>query len=346
MDFRNWLPYLSLIFIGLSACQPEGQEAAPDVSGIEVEVRIRRFEQDLFTLDTNDLAAGLARLEAAYPTFSRIYFDNIIASRNPDVAPEGHEAYVQGFLTHPAVRHLYDTTQVLYRDLSGIEEQYRQAFQYFRYYFPRLPLPDITTFISEYSVAAFIYDSTSLGVGLDFFLGEDYPYQLYNPNNSNFSAYLTRTFNRDHLVSKSLLPLVEDLVGPPSGTRMLDLMIYNGKKLYLLDHLLPFVPDTVIMEVTEPQMEWLRSNELEMWAYFLSEDLLYSSEWQDIRKFVEYSPHSPGMPAEAPGRTANFVGWRIVEAFMRRQPDASLQDLLRAGDAQAILDRSRYKPGR
>lgn len=335
-----------MLLIGFSSCQPDDQELVPDVSGIEVDVQIRRFEQDLFALDTNDLASGLAGLETKYPAFSRIYFDHIIASRNPDVAPEGHIAYMKGFLQHPAVRHLYDTTQVVYSNFVDIREQYRQAFQYLRHYFPSLPVPDVTTFISEYSVAAFIYDTTSLAVGLDFFLGEGYPYQLYNPNNSNFSAYLTRTFNRDHLVAKSLQPLVEDLLGPPAGARMLDLMIYNGKKLYLLDHLMPFVPDTVIMEVPTAQMEWLQSNELEMWAYFLSESLLYSSEWQNIRKFVENSPHSPGMPAEAPGRTANYVGWQIVKAYMRRHPEASVQDLIDLRDAQMLLDQSRYKPGR
>ena len=177
-------------------------------------------------------------------------------------------------------------------------------------------------------------------------MGADYPYLEFNPNNSNFSGYLTRTFNRDHLVAKSLKPLVQDLVGPPSKERMLDLMINNGKQLYVLDRLLPFAPDSVIMEVTGPQMEWLLGNEREMWAYFLKEDLLYSSTWQDIRKFVEYSPHSPGMPPEAPGRTANFVGWRIVREYMQRHPQASMEDLLAVEDAQELLDRSRYKPAR
>lgn len=347
MSRKFHLFLLCCTMIGTFACQTDDSEPVPDVSDIEVNVELRRFERDLFSLDTDNLAAELERLESNYPQFSQIYFNHILRSKDPAVAPQGHVDYVRGFLQHPAVRQLYDTTMIVYPELTDIQEEYRRAFRFFKHYFPEQPVPSVTTFISEYTVGAFIYENNALGVGLDFFLGAEYPYLRYNPNNSNFSAYLTRTFNRDHLVAKSLTPLVEDLLGPPpAGGRMLDMMVHNGKKLYLLDRLLPFHPDSVIMEVTGEQMDWLLNNELEIWAYFLQEDLLYSSEWQDIRKFVEYSPHSPGMPPEAPGRTANFTGWRMVRAYMQRHPQASMQDLIELRDAQALLDRSRYKPGR
>ncbi len=339
--------FLCCLSAGTFACQTDEADQIPDVSDIEVDVELRRFERDLFSLDTSNLAAELERLEANYPQFSKIYFDHILRSKNSAVAPQGHVDYVRGFLQHPAVRRLYDTTMIVYPGLEDIREEYREAFRFFVHYFPEQPVPSVTTFISEYTIGAFIYENNALGVGLDFFLGADYPYQQYNPNNSNFSEYLARTFNRDHLLVKSLTPLVEDLLGPPPpGGRLLDLMVHNGKKLYLLDHLLPHHPDSVIMEVSGEQMGWLLDNELEIWAYFLQEDLLYSSEWQNIRKFVEYSPHSPGMPPEAPGRTANFTGWRIVRAYMQRHPQANMQDLIALRDAQALLDRSRYKPGR
>ncbi|MDV7392581.1 hypothetical protein RZS08_14540, partial [Arthrospira platensis SPKY1] len=134
------------------------------------------------------------------------------------------------------------------------------------------------------------------------------------------------------------------LAGQPEGNRLLDHMIHKGKTLYLFDHLLPFASDTVIMEFSPAQLSWCEDNELDMWAHFLREDLLYSSNWQDIRKLVEYSPDSPGMPPEAPGRTGAWLGWQIVKSFMKRNPEVSMQDLLNMKDAQEFLDRSRYRP--
>jgi hypothetical protein len=81
-----------------------------------------------------------------------------------------------------------------------------------------------------------------------------------------------------------------------------------------------------------------------MWAHFLKEELLYSTDFQKFRKLVDYSPSSPGMPPEAPGRTANYMGLKIVEAYMRRYPDLGLQGLTELQDAQYILEQSRYKP--
>ena len=65
--------------------------------------------------------------------------------------------------------------------------------------------------------------------------------------------------------------------------------------------------------------KWCESNELQLWTHFLEEDLLYATNLRDIRKLVDYSPNSPGMPAEAPGRTANWTGWQIVKAYMKRK---------------------------
>ena len=345
MSWKKGIFFIFLVGV-LQSCGLDQSNDIPDISDISIDTKLRRFESDLFAIDTNNMAMALQNLKSQYPEFGTIFFDNILRSSDPRIAPEGEEAFIKGFINHPSLEYLYDTCQVIYPNLDQIEKDFESAFQFYKYYFPDQPVPDVTTFLSEYTIGAFIYGENSLACGLDFFLGENYPYANLNPQNPNFSSYLTRTFNRDHLVAKTLQPLIEDMVGAPRGTRMLDHMVNNGKKLYLLDKLLPHHPDSVVMEVSGEQIEWLKDNELEMWAYFLKENLLYSTEWQNIRKFVEYSPHSPGMPPEAPGRTANWVGWKIVEAFMKNRPETSMDQLLTMTDAQKIMDGSKYKPGK
>ncbi len=342
--FRKHIVGLWWVAALLTSCADK--EPIPDVSHIEVPVHIRRFEQDLFAIDTSQVAGGIALLQEQYPEFAPLFFKEVIGAYDPMLAPDGPEVYIRGLLTHPAVRQLYDTTQIVFADLEPVQQEFGQALKFFKYYFPQQPVPDLTTFISEYTLAAFIYGDNRLAVGLDFFLGADYPYQRYNPGNPNFSRYLVRSFNKDHLVMKALQPLVEDLVGPVPGNRLIDYMVHNGKKLYIMDHLLPFKPDTVIFEYSPAQLQWCFDNERDMWAFFTSEDLLYSTDYVKWRKMVEYSPNSPGMPPEAPGRTANFIGWRIVSAYMKRHPEVSMEQLITLRDAQAILDGSRYKPQR
>lgn len=333
--------YLFIFFalLAIGGCRPDGRDV-PDVSAIETDISIRRFEQDLFSLDTGRMEAGLAALEEAYPEFAPLFFEQLLGALPADTA------FYKGFITHPAMRALYDTCQAVYVNMQNIEADFEEAFRFFQYYFPEEPVPTVTTYVSEFSVAAFVYGDNGLAVGLDFFLGDAFPYRKIDPNNPVFSEYLIRTFNRGHLVSKTVQALIDGLAGAPSGNRLLDMMVHNGKKLYALDLLLPYAPDSVKLEITSQQAEWLQDNELEMWAYFLKEELLYSSDWQSIRKLVDYSPHSPGMPPEAPGRTANWVGWQIVKAYMEKHPETTLPQLFALRDAQALLDESRYRPGR
>jgi len=327
-------------------CTGEEKRNIPDVSDISADISIRRFEQSLFQMDTTQTEAAFDTLMEQYPEFGPVFFGELLGAFDENLAPQGPAAYAAGFVQHPPLQHLYDTCQIVYNDMSTYEEDFEQAFRFYKYYFPGAATPTVTTFISELSMAAFIYGDNDLAVSLDFFLGHQFPYRQYGPNNPAFSEYLTRTYTPEHLVSKTIQPLVGDIVGPPQQNRLLDLMINNGKKLYVLDLLLPRTPDSIKLEITGPQVEWLEDNEQQIWAYLIKEDLIYSSDWEKIRKLVDYSPNSPGMPPEAPGRTANWIGWQIIKAYFREHPNHSLENLLQTNDAQAFLYAARYKPER
>ncbi|MCB0684775.1 MAG: hypothetical protein KDC32_28235, partial [Saprospiraceae bacterium] len=170
--FRFLLPMLLVLL--LWQCQQE--EPIPDVSDIPVDLQLRRFEKDLFGIDTSRFAEGLSKLEEEYPEFGEIFFGQLLGSKDSVIAPEGHVAYVKGFVSSPFVRKLYDTCLIVYPDLEGYREDLTEAFRFFKYYFPDRQVPDVTTFLSEFTVANFIYGENSLATGLDFFLGPGFPY--------------------------------------------------------------------------------------------------------------------------------------------------------------------------
>lgn len=337
-----------LLVLTLGACTTEeNSERYPDTSDIEVDVQIHRFDQALFEIDTNHVVEALSQIETQYADFAPIYFNQVLRSRRPDMTAEQHADWIKGFIQFPAVKKLYDTVQVVYPDMEKLKPQLKEAFQNLKYYFPEDPTPQLTTYISEYSVGAFIFGENDLAVGLDFFLGSDYDYRKIDPSNPVFSDYLTYSFAPEFLVSKAMQTIVNDKCDKyNTGANLLDMMIHNGKKLYLLDHLIPSAPDSVLLEIPHKKVEWLKENEKNMWSFFISEDLIYETDLKKIRKYVDYSPNAPGMPEEAPGRTANWLGWQIVKKYMRLHPETTMEELIENTDFQAILQQSKYKPKR
>lgn len=338
-----------LATLALWGCTPDEKRVLPDVSGIDAPLEIVCFEQALFQLDTTDFAKGLAELAAAQPEFAELFSQHLIGAGSLAAMTPEQVEYLRGFVASPIYRSVYDTTQLRYPQLDDVKADLQQALRYFRYYFPDLQAPRrLTTFNAAFNYAGIIYGENELGVGLEMFLGPDFDYTRYDPGAPIFSNYLTRTYTKEHLVAALVRVLIDDLFAEsPPGNRLLDEMVMRGKKLYILDQLLPTAPDTVKFRVTADQWTWLQENERNLWAHLLTENLLYSTRYADYRKLVEPSPSgAPALPEESPGESANYVGFLIVKAFMQQQPDLPLSELLLYNDTQKLLELSKYKPKR
>ena len=322
-------------------CGKGDRRNTPDVSGINVSVKIHRFEQDLFAIDTSNMESGYAALAKQYPSLLQLFAENIIHDQtNPQETP--FEA-VRAFIAAPEVRKLNDTVQQVYGDLRWLEKDLSQMFRYYRYYFPEKPIPQVTTLVSEFSVDAFTYGDSLCGIGLDLFLGENY--RAYNPD--IFPAYIRRQFQRDYIAIRLAKAVAQNAFGDiPPGNRLLDMMLYNGKMLYIVDCLLPELPDSMKMGYTRAQMEGCEANEPAVWARLLTQKLLYSSDFETFKKLVTPSPNAPVVFQEAPGEVGNWLGWQIVKAYMKRYPETTMDALLKLQDSQKLLEQAKYKPRR
>lgn len=341
-----------LSFIHLSSCKGDKATNIPDVSKIEVDFELTRFEQELLG-DTTIDAARLHKLMNDHPAFSDIYFDHVMPGNDGIEITGDEEIRFQNILSwikHPRTRWLYDTIQQVFPDLKEIEADLESAFRYGKYYFPEKETPRIYTTISDFGYFPFIYAEDSLrdgiGISLEMFLGEKFPYLNYTGLNNAFSDYLTRSYNKDHITRRALEVWVDDITGSPTGDRLLDLMIHNGKKLYILESLMPEAHDSVIIDYSGEKLSYVRNTERNIWYHFTTQDMLYETSLNKIQKYIGPSPTSPGMPPQAPGNTGSWLGWQIVRAYMSSHPEVTLKELIAIKEAQQILDKSGYRPPR
>lgn len=338
------LPVIYSVLVGLSSCRSERKEV-PDVQDLAVTTKVVSFVQLLAEASTSSDPLALQQLTEQYPAFSQVYFTQVLGINPFD--PRTFKDSLPGWLSSPFMQGLQHAVDSVYGDFSTWSAEFEQSFKYMKHYFPDQTTPAVYTYNSEMGVANMIFEDQgkdALGVGLEFYLQGVIPYKEIDPMNPNFSDYVVRTYNADHLVKKALESWVEDQVSPVAAQQMLDYMIRHGKKLFILEKLLPSTQDTVIFEYTPTQLAWCRDNEAQIWAYFLQEKMIYEKEMRKVQRYVFPAPVSAGMPDGAPGRTGDFIGYKIVQAYMTRHPQTSLQDLAVQTDAQAIMDGARYRP--
>ncbi len=124
---------------------------------------------------------------------------------------------------------------------------------------------------------------------------------------------------------------------------MVEQMVQAGKRLYMLDQLLPETADTLKTGYTQKQLEGCYANERTIWSFFVQNDLLYVSDPSLIKDYMNDAPQTQAFGKESPGFIGQFCGWQIVKKWMAKNEKVSLEDLLKT-DPKIIFQQAKYKP--
>ena len=326
------------LFVLLFSC--EKGPNYPDTSGIDVEVDIVRVDQEMNCIDSIQCLEKIESLRASHPFFSSVYFQRIIPV--PPLSDSvGQLSQLAGFFSDSLVQALRKEVQVVFPDNEFIQSSLRPVLQNWSHYFPDMPIPEFYSYYSLFNFGVVVLDDDVMGLGLDFFLGSDYP--AYPA--SRFPNYIQRTMDKKYLSPRVARGMIQNILPMPASDRLLDHMIYEGKMLFLTRRLVPKAPDSLIFHYSREKIDWMEDNELETWAALLKKEMLYSRNEVEYRKLVSPSPSGPSfMPRESPGEAGSWIGWQIIKAYMARHPETAMIDLIQLTDSQKILDQSRYKP--
>jgi len=120
-------------------------------------------------------------------------------------------------------------------------------------------------------------------------------------------------------------------------------MIESGKRMYLLDQLMPGTPDSIKTGYTQKQLDGCYESEKNIWSFFVQNDLLFKTDPNLNRDYINDGPNTPALGEASPGNIGQFVGWQIVKKWMDKNITVTL-DALMNKNAKEIFDEAKYKP--
>lgn len=337
-----------IVTICCTACQ-QGPER-PDVSNIQVNLDVKRFEKDFFALDTNRLDEGFEALRSsAYHNFLMDYTGKILGLEGVDTG--NWNLVIKQFIRD--YRPIYDSTVALDKEVDKAGQELKMAFRYVKHYFPAYKLPEqFITFVGPLDMFAYgstggsgeIITSVAIGAGLQLHLGSNSMVYKSEAGQQLYPEYISRRFTTEYIVVNCIKNIIDDIHPPlKPGAKMIDIIADHGKRMYLLDLMLPDTPDTLKLGYTEVQLKGCEESEGFIWNYFTENNLLFETDLMKTRSFLNDGPSTPEFGLGSPGFISLFTGRQLIRAYMQKNPKTTVDQLL-ALDGQKILAGSAYKP--
>jgi hypothetical protein len=338
MKFRFIPAFLVLCLSLLLSCKSDHYRI--NTSSVSVNIEIKRLEQDLFDTDPGQIFAKIPALKEEYSDFLQI-FSYVINAGN--INDSSFADLLFGFCTDKLNNEVYASVMQHYPDINSIKSELEDAFRHYKWYFHDKKVPAVYTCITGFNNSIITSDSV-LGIGLERYLGRDCEYyprlEIYR--------YLAAKMNSWNIVPDCMFGWAAtewDFASMkyPVDNALTEI-IHEGKLKYFEKCMLPRVNDTILFGFTANQMKFCRNNESQMWQYLIGNDLLFSTDQFIIRKLTGEAPFTSYFTNESPGRASVWLGFRIVESYMIKNKNVSLNELMDNTDVQGILGGAKYDP--
>jgi len=314
----------------------------PDVSNIKVELSTQRFERDFFGIDTTQLPQQLDAVIAKYPSFGENFLATVL-NVDPRWNADTTVNYVKGFLS--SYRSVFDTSQKVFVDFSPYEAEIKKALQYTKYYFPQYKIPTkIITYIGPLDGYGDILDADVFIIGLHQHLGKNF--SLYSSEwvRETYPDYITARFEPAYIPVNCMKNIVSDLYPEKEEDKSLVVqMVEKGKRLYMLQKLLPHTKEYMLIGYTEKQWKECMEREAVIWDLFVQNNFLQTIDYNIIKNYIGEGPKTQELGEASPGNIGSFAGWQIVKKYMDKFPDTKLPELM-SMDAEALFRQAKYKP--
>lgn len=315
---------------GIVSCTSDALDV--DVSDIDVTIQFERFEQQLSAANS---AAEIGQVNRQLIEKGGALYAFYVADmlRSGSVDDDSIGTYLFHFVSDSIMQMVVADISEVFGDFKWEQEQCIDLFQHLRYHLPDAPIPKmIVTYNSAFNYGIVSTDDR-IGIGLDMYLG---------PSNRivkelGFPLYVKQKMQRQWLaVDVAHSWLTTHVMEKNGGATFLDQLVYYGKLRYLIDALLPTLPDHLKIRYTEEEYDWSLASESAIWQHILDMNWVYNTDVKLRVRFFRDAPKTVGIEG-SPDRIGQFIGWQMVRQYMADNTAVTIEELLQETNTTKFL---------
>lgn len=303
----------------------------------KVNVSIIRFDQMLNDYVEFNSFLALQRMKTECPSETKLLVEDIIGLG--EVSDDQMDGKLKVFFSDSTLRVLMKDALVKFGDMNGIERQFDKGFAKLKEEVPSMRIPLVYSQFSALNESVVVTDSL-LGFSIDKYMGEDYPlYKRY------YYDYQCRSMNPNRIVPDCFtFYLMSEYPFPTDGRRcLLDIIMHLGKIHYVVARILDYESQEKELGYKAEEVAWCKENKKAVWQYVRQHGHLYATDPMVIRNYTKAAPYTSFFGEGSPAMLGVWLGTHLVDAYMKKNRDVTIQDLLECTDYRQMLADSNFK---
>lgn len=325
-DIRYGNMLMAVLLTLLCSCARSGHDASYDE-----EVSITRFDLEAFRYPDMDSAERIAFRDS---------FAQVLPLLLPDASvPADSEvnAYAQG----RAIKVFTPDIMSRYTCHDSVEKVLEEVLAAKKRLMPDLLWPRMYGIVSPYNQSIIMSDSIML-IGLNHYLGPDYEGYGYF---DNYLRKLKTPRRMPYDIIEAILAGSHPFM-PGQEPTALNRMLYEGVLLKTIEMLMPDFSLADALGYDQARLDLIQSHEADIWDTLITKRLLFSTDRAIADRLVKPAPATSVIGPEVPGRAGRYIGYRIVDSYVRHNDDITPRQLLSSDfyNSRNTLVNSEYSP--
>ena len=308
-------------------------EKRPDISGLKKPIQLNRLDKKIYSCRSKQELSELVKKERG----SLDLFYNLSSLPSDTLLTNILWARIE----NPSIDSFYNQYLLEFSNLDWLEEECSDLFAHIKFYYPEFNEPKLSVIFSAYLDRDIVINESEIIISLDFFIGDEVRYKARLPE------YMSRRYQPPNLVPMFLgLGLSQNFNEVSSADQsLLAEMIYYGKSHFFVSMVDPDLPDSINFGYSAGEIESVNQGFEEIWSYFVERDLLFTTNFSEINRYVGERPAVLEISPDCPGRIGRFIGYQIVKSYFENS-GIELSELMQESDAQKIFRESGFNPSR